>query len=161
MTCLEPGREGMGITFGKRDALGLTFSIVIMAQAREPKIEERGKENWPIALCGYGKTHALRHRVQLLCVASLLHLGCAHRLGSPLAGLSWRVRVGLAPGPPLKFKLRRFSGSGGFREYLFPYQPKPTQRRDSQATPSLLPFRWVWHRGWRLNGAHDGSPRGG
>jgi len=38
------------------------------------------------------------------------------------------VRVGLATGPPLNFKVRPFSGGGGPLEYLFPYQQKPTQR---------------------------------
>jgi hypothetical protein len=49
------------------------------------------------------------------------HLLYVHRLGGSLAGLFWRVRVGLATGPPLNFKVGRFSGGGGFRQYLFPY----------------------------------------
>ena len=66
-------------------------------------------------------TLAPRHRVHLLCVASLAHLRCTHRLGCSLAGFCWRVSVGLAPGPPLNFKVRPFSAGGGPLECLFPY----------------------------------------
>ena len=72
-------------------------------------------------------TFAPRHRVQRLCVASLAHLRCAHRLGCSLVGLWWRVRVGLAPGSPLNFKVRPFSAGGGLQECLFPYLEKPSQ----------------------------------
>jgi hypothetical protein len=61
-----------------------------------------------------------------------------HRLGRSLAGLCWRVRVGLATGPPLKFKVRLLCGYGGLLEYLFPYPLKPSHRNDSQASPSPL-----------------------
>jgi hypothetical protein len=138
VACLGPGRKGMEITSGRRDAQGLTFSVVIPARVMQPGVSTRGKQNWRIALCGYGMTLALRHRVHLLCVASLAHLRCAHRLGCSLAGLCWRVRVGLAPGPPLKFKVRLFSGGGGPLECLFPYHQKPSQRNASQASPSPL-----------------------
>ena len=121
MPCLGPGREGMGITSGRRDAQGLTFSVVIPTRVMQPGGSTRGKQNWRIALCCYGMTLAPRHRVHLLCVASLAHLRCAHRLGCSLAGLWWRVRVGLAPGPPLKFKVRPFSSGGDPLECLFPY----------------------------------------
>jgi hypothetical protein len=70
-------------------------------------------------------TLAPRHRVHLVCVASLAHLRCAQRLGYSLAGLWWRVRVGLAPGPPLKFKVRPFSAGVGPLECLFPYLVDP------------------------------------
>ncbi len=101
MTCLGPGREGMGITSLGRDAQGLTFSVVIPARVLQPEVSTRGKLNWRLALCCYGMTLAQRHRVHLVCVASLAHLRCAHRLRCSLAGLCWRVRVGLAPGPPM------------------------------------------------------------
>ena len=81
IACLGPGRKGMGITSLGRDARGLTFSAVIPAQVMQPGVSTRGKQNWRIALCVYGMTLALRHRVHLLCVASLAHLRCAHRLG--------------------------------------------------------------------------------
>ena len=144
MTCLGPGREGMGITSLGRDAQGLTFSVVIPARVMQPGGSTRGKQNWHIALCGYGMTLALRHRVHRLCVASLAHLRCAHRLGGSLAGLCWRARVGLAPGPPLKFKLRRFSGGGGPLECLFPYHQEPSQRSASQATSSPPRSKYEW-----------------
>ena len=38
MTCLGPGRKGMEITSGRRDARSLTFSIVIPARVMQPKI---------------------------------------------------------------------------------------------------------------------------
>jgi hypothetical protein len=137
MTCLGPGREGMGITSQGRDARGLTFSAVIPARVMQPEVSTRGKQNWRIALCNYGMTFAQRHRVHLLCVASLAHLRCAHRLGCSLAGLWWRVRVGLAPGPPLNFKVRPFSAGGGPLECLFPYHQKPGQRNASEAEHSF------------------------
>jgi hypothetical protein len=107
MTCLGPGREGKEITSGRRDAQGLTFSVVIPVRDLQPGVSTRGKQNWPIALCCYGMTLAQRHRVHRLCVASLAHLHCSqlrcmHRLGCSLAGLWWRVRVGMAPGPTLR-----------------------------------------------------------
>ena len=64
-----------------RDARGLTFSVVIQARVMQPGGSTRGKQNWRIALCGYGMTLAPRHRVHRLCVASLAHLRFAHRLG--------------------------------------------------------------------------------
>jgi hypothetical protein len=81
IACLGPGREGREITSGRRDARGLTFSVVIPARAMQPGGSTRGKQNWRIAFCGYGMTLAPRHRVHLVCVASLVHLRCAHRLG--------------------------------------------------------------------------------
>ena len=135
MTCLGPGREGKEITSGRRDAQGLTFSVVIPARVLQPGVSTRGKQNWRIALCCYGMTLAQRHRVHRLCVASLAHLRCAHRLGCSLAGLWWRVRVGLAPGPPLKFKVRHFSAGCGPLECLFPYLQKHSQRNASEALP--------------------------
>ena len=136
IACLGPGRKGMGITSLGRDARGLTFSVVIPARVMQPRIKELGKQSWRIALCGYGMTLAPRHRVHRLCVASLAHLRCAHRLGCSLAGLWWRVRVGLAPGPPLKFKVRPFSGGGCPLEFLLPYLQKPSQRNAFEALPS-------------------------
>jgi hypothetical protein len=132
---LGPDREGMGITSPGRDARGLTFSAVIPARVMQPGDSTRGKQNWRLALCGYGMTLAPRHRVHLLCVASLAHLRCAHRLGCSLAGLWWRARVGLAPGPPLKFKLRRFSADGGPLECLFPYLQKPSLGNAFESLP--------------------------
>ena len=81
MTCLllrrslrlGPGREGKEITSGRRDARGLTFSVVIPARVMQPGVSTRRKQNWHIALCNYGMTFAQRHRVHLLCVASLAH----------------------------------------------------------------------------------------
>ncbi len=85
-----------------------------------------------------------------LCVASLAHLRCGHRLGRSLAGLFGRVRVGLAPGPPLNFKVRFFSSGGGPLECLFPYHQKPSQRNASETLPSSSggcsahgPMRWA------------------
>jgi hypothetical protein len=95
---LGPGRYGMEITSLGRDARGLTFSVVIPARVMQPEVSTRGKQNWRLALCCYGMTFAPRHRVHRMCVASLAHLCNAHRLGCSLAGLWWRVRVGLAPG---------------------------------------------------------------
>ena len=111
----------MEITSARRDARSLTFSIVIPARVMQPGVSTRGKQNWRIALCGYGMTLAPRHRVHLLCVASLAHLRCAHRLGCSLAGLFGRARVGLAPGPPLNYKLRLLARAGGWLGCLFPY----------------------------------------
>jgi hypothetical protein len=71
----------MGITSGRRDARGLTFAVVIPARVLQPGVQERGNQTWRIALCGYGMVFAPRHHVHLLCVASLAHLRCAHRLG--------------------------------------------------------------------------------
>jgi hypothetical protein len=144
MTCLllrrslrlGPGRSGMGITSLGRDAQGLTFSVVIPARVMQPKSSERGKQSWRIALCGYGMTFAPRHQVHLLCVASLAHLRRAHRLGRSLAGLCWRVRVGLAPGPSLNHKLRLPNSGGGWRRYLFPYPLNPSHRNAFQETSS-------------------------
>ena len=127
MTCLGPRRKGREITPGRRGARGLTCSVVIPARVMQPKIEERGNQKWRLALCCYRMAFAPRHRVHRLCVASLAHLRCAHRLGCSLAGLCWRVRVGLAPGPPLNFKVRPFSAGGGPLECLFPYLQKPSQ----------------------------------
>jgi hypothetical protein len=81
MPCLGPGREGRGITSGRRDARGLTFSAVIPARVLQPEVSTRRKQSWHIALCAYGLTLAPRHRVHLVCVASLAHLRRAHRLG--------------------------------------------------------------------------------
>jgi hypothetical protein len=81
VACLGPGRKGMGITSGRRDARGLTFSVVITARVLQPGVSTRGKQKWRIALCCYGMAFAPRHQVHLLCVASLVHLRCAHRLG--------------------------------------------------------------------------------
>ena len=69
-TCLGPGRQGQGITSGRRDARGLTFSVVIPARVLQPGVSTRGKQNWHLALCCYGMTLAPRHRVHRLCVAS-------------------------------------------------------------------------------------------
>jgi hypothetical protein len=110
----------MEITFARRDARGLTFSVVILARVLQPGGSTRGNQKWRMALCGYGMAFAPRHQVQLLCVASLAHLRCAHRLGCSLAGLCWRVRVGLAPGPPLNHKLRLLVDGGGLWRFLFP-----------------------------------------
>jgi hypothetical protein len=60
MTCQGPGREGREITSGRRDARGLTFSVVIPARALQPGVSTGRKLNWRIALCGYGMTLALR-----------------------------------------------------------------------------------------------------
>ena len=139
IACLGPVRKGMGITSLGRDARGLTFSVVIPARVMQLGVSTGGKQNWRIALCGYGMTLAPRHRIHLVCVASLAHLRCVHRLGCCLAGLCWKAGPGLAPGPPLKFKVRLFSGGAGSLECLFPYLQKPSQRRASQACPSPLP----------------------
>jgi hypothetical protein len=73
------GRKGT--TSLGRDAQGLTFSAVIPARVMQPGFLTRGNQNWRIALCCYGMTFTPRHRVHLLCVASLVHLRSAHRLG--------------------------------------------------------------------------------
>ncbi len=66
ITCLGPGRKGMEITSGRRDARSLTFSVVIPARAMQPKIEERGNQKWRMALCPCGMAFSLRHRVHLV-----------------------------------------------------------------------------------------------
>jgi len=48
------------------------------------------------------------------------------------------VRVGLAPGPPLNFKVRPFSGGGGPLEDLFPYLRKASQHNASWIMSSRL-----------------------
>jgi len=63
MACLVPDRKGMGITSLGRDARGFTFSAVIPARVMQPGVSTCGKQNWRIALCCYGMTFALRHRV--------------------------------------------------------------------------------------------------
>ncbi|MEY3930946.1 MAG: hypothetical protein RLZZ516_2656 [Cyanobacteriota bacterium] len=97
MPCLGPGREGKEITFGRRDARGLTFSAVIPARVLQPGISTRGEQSWRIALCGYGMTLAPRHRVHLVCVASLAVIP-----GRTL--LEGRVRVGSRASPQLQGK---------------------------------------------------------
>ena len=61
---------------------------------------------------------ALRHRESFKAQS---HLHCDHRLGRYLAGLSWRARLRLAPGPPLNFKVHRLAAAGGCWRFLFPY----------------------------------------
>jgi len=111
MTCLllrrslrlGPGRKGKEITSGRRDARGLTFSVVIPARVMQPEVSTRGKQNWRLALCCYGMTFAPRHRVHRLCVASLAHLRYVHRLGCSRASpqlqstplFSWRWPAGV------------------------------------------------------------------
>ena len=63
MTCLEPGRKGIGITFGRRDAQGLTFSVVIQTRVMQPGDVMGGKQNWRIALCSYGMAFAPCHLI--------------------------------------------------------------------------------------------------
>jgi hypothetical protein len=140
MTCLGPGREGMGITSLGRDAQGLTFSAVIPARVMQPEVSTRGKQNWRIALCCYGMTLAQRHRVHRLCVASLAHLRCAHRLGCSLAGLWWRVRVGLASGPPLKFKYALFQLAVARRSACSRTCRNPVSAMLSRRSPPPLKF---------------------
>lgn len=41
----------------------------------------------------------------------------------------------MAPGPPLNFKVRLFSGGGGPLEFLFPYLLKASERNASQVSP--------------------------
>ena len=55
--------KGIGITFGRRDARGLTFSVVIQTRVMQPGEIKGGKQNWRIALCCYGMTLSLRHPV--------------------------------------------------------------------------------------------------
>jgi hypothetical protein len=71
----------MEITSGRRDARGLTFSVVIPARVLQPGGSTCRNQMWRMALCSYGMAFAPRHQVQLLCVASLAHLRWAHRLG--------------------------------------------------------------------------------
>ena len=80
MPCLGPGRKGMEITSGRRDARGLTFSAVIPARVMQPEVSTRGKQKWRIALCGYGMTLAPRHRVH--CCVSHRWCTSAVRTGS-------------------------------------------------------------------------------
>ena len=60
------------------------------------------------------------------------------------------MRVGLATGPPLNFKVRPFSGGGGPLEYLFPSHQKPSEHNASEALSSStggcgthVLMRWV------------------
>ena len=73
------GRNGDHVA-GRRDAQGLTFSVVIPARVMQPEVSTRGKQNWRIALCGYGLTFTQRKRVYLSWLVQL-HLLCVHRLG--------------------------------------------------------------------------------
>jgi hypothetical protein len=41
----------MEITFGRRDAQGLTFSVVIQTWVMQPGDEMSGRHTWRIALC--------------------------------------------------------------------------------------------------------------
>ncbi len=63
MTCLGPGRKGKEITSGRRDAQGLTFSVVIPARVLQPGVSTCGIQNWRIALCGDGMAFAPCHRI--------------------------------------------------------------------------------------------------
>ena len=53
----------MEITFGRRNAQGLTFSVVIQTRVMQPGGSTRGEQKWRIALCGYGLTFKQRQRV--------------------------------------------------------------------------------------------------
>jgi hypothetical protein len=100
MACLGPGREGMEITSGRRDARGLTFSVVIPARVLQPGVSTRGKQNWRIALCGYGMTLALR--IAFTCFVS--HRWCTSAVCTG-SGTPWPDSVegrgsGWLPGLP-------------------------------------------------------------
>jgi hypothetical protein len=98
-----------------------------------------------MAHCNYAMTIATCHHVYRWFHASWAHLRFGHRLKCSLAGLSWRARVGLATGPPLNFKVPRFSGDTGLRECLFPYPLEPSQRRNSQVSSIATPSKRCVH----------------
>ena len=100
IACLGPGREGMGITSLGRDARGLTFSAVIPARVQQPGVSTRGKQNWRIALCGYGMTLAPRHRVHC-CVSHRWRTSAVHTgSGDPWPDSVGGRESGWLPGLP-------------------------------------------------------------
>ena len=101
MTCLGPGRKGIGITFGRRDARGLTFSVVIQTRVMQPGEVKGGKHNWRIALCGCGMTLALHHRVH--SDETLAPPLCAQARGIPgRTLLEGEGRIGYRASPQLQ-----------------------------------------------------------
>ena len=71
-------QERKEITSGRRDARGLTFSVVIPARVMQPGISAGGTQMWHMARGGYGMAFALRHLDDCTFQS---HLRCAHRLG--------------------------------------------------------------------------------
>jgi hypothetical protein len=61
------------------------------------------------------------HQVPLLCVTSLEHLSCAHRIRYSVASHFWIVRIGMATGSLLNFKLRFLSAGNGWLNFLITY----------------------------------------
>jgi hypothetical protein len=127
---------------GRRDARGLTFSVVIPARVMQPKTSERGKQSWRLALCCYGMTLALHHRVQRCVSHRLRNSAVRPGSGDPWPDsvlLEGEGRVGAQASPQLQ--IGPFSAGGGPLECLSPYHQQTSQRKDSHALPSPLPSR--------------------
>ncbi len=104
MLCQGPGRKGKEITSGRRDAQGLTVSVVIRTRVMQPGVSTREEQNWRIALCGYGMTLAPRHQVHLVCVShrwrtSVVRTGSGDPWPDSVGG---EGRVGSHPFPQLQ-----------------------------------------------------------
>jgi hypothetical protein len=131
MPCLGPGREGREITSGRRDAQGLTFSVVIQTRVMQPEDSTHGKLKWRIALCDYGLTFSQRQRVHWsgLIQSHLRRCTGSDRVGRTLlegegrvgyraspqvqstpSGLLWRLADGPIPVPPDPQSAQRFAG---------------------------------------------------
>jgi hypothetical protein len=178
MPCLGPDREGKEITSGRRDAQGLTFSVVIPARVLQPEGSTSGNQKWHMALSCYGMTLAPRHRVHWSgFIQSHLH-GCTgsdrpgrtvlegeSRVGyraspqvqSTPSGPWWRLTEVPLPVPP---ELQSAQGFAGFPITVAVQvaMPLAQQLLGSRMGADLL-AAWC-HRGWRQNGDHGGSPRG-
>jgi hypothetical protein len=178
MPCLGPGREGMEITSGRRDAQGLTFSVVIQARVMQPGGSTHGEQKWRIALCGYGLTFSQRQRLHWTGFIQLHLRRCtgSDRVGRTLlegegrvgyraspqvqstpSGRLWKPEGVPVPVPPISLSAQGFAG--------FPIAvavevavPLAQQLLGFGMGADLL-AAWC-HRGWRQNGDHGGSPRG-
>ena len=126
-----------GITSQGRDARSLAFSAVIPARVWQLRVSTRRNQTWQMAHCNYGMAIATCHHVDRWFHASWAYLRFGHRLQCSLAGLCWRVRVGLATGPPLNFKVALFSGDGVRLECLFPYPPGTQSAQGFAGVPNV------------------------
>jgi len=101
------------------------------------------------------------HRATALGLLDRFEPPGSHRFRRYLTGLWWRARFGSAPWPPLKFKVRRFSVSGGpwgvplpvlqrdaawiiWLSFLSVALPPAVLRRSARCPPPP----WPGHRGW-------------
>ncbi len=65
IACLGPGRKGMEITSGRRDARGLTFSLVIPDRVMQPGVSTHRNQKWRMTRSST-VAYTLRHRVDLV-----------------------------------------------------------------------------------------------